>query len=50
VLGEIALGRFIDASFRTLTHFKISYRCNALTDSTSIKLARCENLTLVEFG
>ena len=50
MIGETAMSRFIDSCHKTLESFRVSYRSQALTQLTCIKLARCPNLKEVEFG
>ena len=41
LIGETAMSRFIDSCHQTLETFRVSYRSQALTNLTCVKLARC---------
>lgn len=49
-IGETALSRIIDVSFKSLKSFKVKYSNPGLTQMTCKRLTYCKVLDYVEFG
>jgi hypothetical protein len=50
LISETALARIIDAASKTMTTFKVSYKCQGLTRLSCARLSQCKKLTHVAFG